>query len=84
LLQAESCLAINKIGDAERIAASILRKNSNHTEAGDRSHVMHAARCTLHVVRDMSICTLFFPFLPASCLGSVGVGAQNRAPDVRL
>lgn len=33
LLQAESCLAVNKIGDAERIAASILRKDSNHTEA---------------------------------------------------
>jgi len=33
LLQAEAYLAQDKIGDAERIAANILRKNSNHTEA---------------------------------------------------
>ena len=33
LLQAEAFLAQDKIGDAERVAANILRKNSNHTEA---------------------------------------------------
>jgi len=33
LMQAEAYLAQDKIGDAERIAANILRKNSNHTEA---------------------------------------------------
>lgn len=33
LLQAEVFLAQDKIGDAERVAANILRKNSNHTEA---------------------------------------------------